>query len=483
MKRFLALLLFALSLVRGHAQNYHGIQGSSYAGSLGIDNNPASIVNTPSPWDINIFSFQVKYATNALNVVNYSLISSPADSKYRVKTGDFSRFGTMNLNLHLFNARFALKRKQSIAFGMNFKTYSEIRASRYNITDTINGINDFLLDNQRNPYMHARVRSSSWIEIFATYSRTLMETSSGRLNGGVTLKAMRGVSGAFMNFRNASFSRVAVPGASRPEFRIQSASLGYAYSANFDKWSNRRGAGENISDLLISSEGGLSMDLGLEYLFKDQQISSFNDDDDYYDYNWKVGFALLDLGKNNYKPGRQSRLINDPDIGVSALAAERKFRRIKNFQSLNDSLATVVDGISSLSGVFSMTNPARMVVNVDHWIGSNWYVNGELSVNLSAVPGIDKLHVSEMNLLTVTPRWETKKYGLFLPMLYNTEGQFWIGGGFKAGPIIGGVHNLGNIFSKNKMQNGGGYLAIVIRPSSLTKGARDRRNDCPTINK
>lgn len=482
MKRAFVLLLFACICVKGLSQNYHAMQGSSYAGSLGVDNNPASIVNTPSPWDINLFSFQLKYATNAVTVLNYSLLGSPAESKYRINSGDYSRFGTMNFNLHLVNARIALKRKQAVAFGINLKTYSEVRASRYNITDTIKGINDFLIANQNNPYMHARVRSSSWIEIFGTYSRTLKETYAGRLNGGITLKAMRGVSGAFMDFRNASFRR-AVSNTNRPEFRIQSASLAYGYSANYDKWTKERSGMQNFKDMLVSSEGGLSADLGLEYLVKEQGISSSTDDDNYYDYNWKIGFSLLDLGKNNFKPGRESRTINDPDIGINALAFEQKFRKIPNFKALNDTLATVIDGINRLPGIFSVTNPARMVLNVDHWMGGNFYMNGELSVNLSAVPGIDKLHVSEMNFLTLTPRWETRRYGLYLPMAYNTEKKFWMGAGFKIGPVIGGIHNLGNVFSKNKMQNGGGYLAIIIKPSSITRGARDGRNDCPPINK
>ena len=42
------------------SQNYYGIQGSSYAGSIGIGNNPATMVNTPFTLDIDVFSFQTK---------------------------------------------------------------------------------------------------------------------------------------------------------------------------------------------------------------------------------------------------------------------------------------------------------------------------------------------------------------------------------------------------------------------------------------
>ncbi len=54
---FSFLFGFAFSTI-GRAQNYHAMEGSPFAGSLGVANNPASIVNTPYPWDVTLFSFQ-----------------------------------------------------------------------------------------------------------------------------------------------------------------------------------------------------------------------------------------------------------------------------------------------------------------------------------------------------------------------------------------------------------------------------------------
>jgi hypothetical protein len=68
--------------------------------------------------------------------------------------------------------------------------------------------------------------------------------------------------------------------------------------------------------------------------------------------------------------------------------------------------------------------------------------------------------------------------------------QFWIGGAFKAGPLLLGIHNLANVFLKNSTQNGGFYLAITLRPgSSHDKSSGDddqklsrrerKKLDCP----
>lgn len=50
----------------GYSQNYHAVEGTPDAGSMGVANNPASILSTPYPWDVTIFSVQVKNTTNAL---------------------------------------------------------------------------------------------------------------------------------------------------------------------------------------------------------------------------------------------------------------------------------------------------------------------------------------------------------------------------------------------------------------------------------
>ena len=80
--------------------------------------------------------------------------------------------------------------------------------------------------------------------------------------------------------------------------------------------------------------------------------------------------------------------------------------------------------------------------------------------------------------------------GVYLPILFNTKQQLWVGGAFKAGPVLLGTHNLANIFSKNKVQTGGLYLAFTVRPGKKydrqahypkDKGSarEQRRLECP----
>ena len=45
--RYLVLLMLIFIPFFGSSQNYQAVHGSSYAGSLGVTNNPASIVHVP----------------------------------------------------------------------------------------------------------------------------------------------------------------------------------------------------------------------------------------------------------------------------------------------------------------------------------------------------------------------------------------------------------------------------------------------------
>jgi hypothetical protein len=471
--------LSLLVTVTVNAQDYHAIQGSSYAGALGVHNNPAAIVNTPFSWDVVLFGAQLKSNTNTFSIHNYSYLSSPVNSLYHIDNGLYGRKSNINFNLNLLNARIALNRKSSIAFGANIRSYTNLQTSEYNYSDTSHGAADFLKINQGIPSVNGKLLSSSWLEGYISYARTLSDNEFGRLNAGITVKVSRGISGAYANIDNVNFSQTTQN--NTPVYSISSANILYGYSATYDHWQNSNSTSQNIKQLVNNAEGGVSFDAGIEYLIKAQGTTSFNDgEEDYFDYDWKIGLSLLDIGGSQYKYGTQSRIINGIKTNISGLTLDKTFdSTVNSVTRFNDSLATLVN-IDQVSGKFTVLNPMRLVVNVDHYLTGNFYINAELSVNIP-LTAIKKgyLQVKGINLLTVTPRWERKRYGFYLPVQYNNQNQFWVGAAVKAGPLLLGVHNLANLFGKTSTQNGGGYIALILRAPKGVKGKSDKRLDCP----
>lgn len=479
MKQLLLAVLLPLMTVTGTmAQNYHAIQGSSYAGALGVHNNPASIVNTPFKWDLVLFGAQLKSSTNAFTIYDYSLLSSPANSLLYINKGQYGRKANLNFNVNLLNTRIALNRKSSFAFGANIRGYSNLKTSNYNFIDTLHNVSNFLQINPGINAVNAKVLSSSWVEGYLSYARTLSDNEFGRLNAGLTVRVGRGISGGYARINNLSYSSTQVN--NRTIYNVNTADFDYGYSSNYDRVQSSNSSSQNTNNFIAYTEGGASFDAGIEYLVKPQGTSSFNDDNDYYDYDWKLGISLLDIGGQQYKYGTQSRVIYSVKTNVTGTTLDNKFdSTIGTLKQFNDSLGTIING-NQLGGKFTVLNPMRLVVNADHYLTGNFYINGELSFNIP-LSSVNKRYqqVKEINLLTVTPRWETKRWGIYLPLQYNTQNQFWVGGAFKAGPLLLGIHNWANIFSKSSMQNGGGYIALILRAPKGSEGKSDKRLDCP----
>jgi hypothetical protein len=478
-KRIYFIGFTVCSFLAMKGQNYHAIQGSYYAGGLGVHNNPSSIVNTPYKWDLTLFGTQLKSSNNFIRIEKYSLLSNPANSEYFFRNGNYAREAKLNLNLNLLNACFAINRKSALAFGINFRSHTSVKTSPYNFIDTLNRVADFFKINTPTATYEGDMLSSSWLEVYGSYGRTVLDNEKGRLNAGITIKAGYSVAGAFVRFRNGQYQRINNSG--ETDYFIKSAAVNYGYSSNFDRWEGQQTIQKNINTLIGASQSGASIDLGLEYLVKTQEITSVDDDESYNDYKWKIGLAVLDMGFQRYSFGVRSRAISAvfPNVASDSLLDIKFSGSVNSLERLNDTLATLGTLGGNGTRQFNVLNPVRMVLNVDRYITGNFFINAELSFNLGSLAPKQYYTTEELNLLTVVPRWETRKYGVYLPLSYNTRQQFWVGGAFKAGPLLFGVHNLANIFSTKKIQNGGGYIAITFRSPQGGSDRKDNRLNCP----
>jgi hypothetical protein len=220
------------------------------------------------------------------------------------------------------------------------------------------------------------------------------------------------------------------------------------------------------------------MDLGIEYMVRSEAVTSVYDEEMPNDYEWKIGFSLLDIGMSSYTYSSNSRAVSSLKTDVTSLRLQETFSRIGGIAEFNDSLASIVDNSSGLPGMFRIMNPARAVINIDRYLSGNMYLNGELSINLA--PEMKNTYaLKQSKFLTITPRWESRKLGFFMPVQVNRHGNFWIGGAIRAGALLVGTHNLLNMFSKNKYLGSGAYIALTIRPFQMNEGSRNRQYDCP----
>jgi hypothetical protein len=469
--RLTLIWICVLSTGITYAQNYNAIHGSDYSGGLGVYNNPSSILNSPYNWDLTVIGFQYQTASNVIKGPNFPFNLLP-NATFYVANGNFKRYADITADLHLLNGRIRLSDNSAIAFGLNVRQNTQGKTTSVNYTDSVKGPRSFLFLNEQNRKIELDVAHGAWFELYGSYARTIWDQETSRLNSGISFKLLRGMSGAFATAKNVGV--VSEQNNDQTIYKIVNGDVKYGFSSNY-------GDGESISagDFFSNGKIGFAVDLGAEYIIKSQAVTTAFDDESN-EYDWKIGFSLLDLGWTTYEYSSESRRASSLNDDVSSLMLQEKFSSTTGIPSFNDSVATIVNNFAPLTGDFKVMNPARAVINIDKYLSGNFYLNGELSVNLA--PGGAKSYVlKESKFLTVTPRWETRKLGFFAPVQVNRHGNFWIGGAVKAGCLLIGTHNLLNVFSKNKFLGSGAYIALTIRPfESHSRNLRDRQYECPT---
>ena len=477
LKLSLTLFVLIFCVMHSFGQQYQAVHGSNYAGSLGVMNNPASALSSPLPWDITLFGLQLKNSTNFFYIEKYNPTGKDPQLAAWIQNGEYKRRLNTQFNMNLLNARFRTSNRSAFSFGMNLRSASLGGSSTYNFIDTILEPNSFLKVNMQNQPLDAFVRSSNWAEAYGSLALNLADKKHFIWNAGVTIKANMGLAGIHASITNGQFKEYI-----RPVFNVYEVTavdLNYGYSANLDFWDPAASTKSNLKRYSDQSRRGGSIDLGMEWIIKDQQNIELFNNRSQYNYTWKLGISLLDLGYAKYTYGVESVKTSGVKPNINGIALARKFdSTITGLDVLNDSIQTAVGQFNRLTGDFKMSHPTRLVFNVDRQITDLIFINAELSIPIKAQSADTYFQTQDLNLLTITPRRETQKYGFYLPLSITREGSFWIGAAVKAGPVLFGFHRV-PIGTKTSYQNGGAYLAYTISPSEKLRKPKGKVIKCP----
>jgi len=476
-KRISILVVLAFCLNPSFGQQYQAVHGSNFAGSLGIMNNPASALSSPLPWDITLLGLQLKNSTNFFYIEKYDPSGKDPQLAAWIQNGEYKRRLNTQFNMNLLNTRIRTSNRSAISFGMNIRSASLGGSSTYNFIDTILLPNTFLKVNMNNQPLDAFLRSSTWAEAYGSLALNLADKKHFIWNAGATIKSNMGLAGIHASITNGQFKEYVRP--VNNLYEVTTAELNHGYSANLDFWDPAASTKSNLKRYRSQSIGGTSLDLGMEWIIKDQRNIELFNNKSQYSYTWKFGLSMLDLGYAHYKYGLESVKTSGVKPNINGIVLARKFdSTITGLDVLNDSIQTAVGQFNTLAGEFRMSHPTRIVFNVDRQITDLIYINAELSIPIQALPEAKYMQTKDLNLLTITPRRETQKYGVYLPLSITRDGSFWIGAAVKAGPVLFGFHRV-PIGTKTSYQNGGAYLAYTISPSEKLRKPKAKIIECP----
>lgn len=462
MKRvFFYLLLMYISFF-AKSQTYHALMGSKYAGSLGMYQNPASTLSSADSTDFALSSFYFNTHTNFIDFGYAPLLGKNPLITLQPSLGDARRIFTTNLNLNLFSFKHKVNGKTAIGAGMNIRSFINANSSQYNMPTAPIYVIDLLQQNSHILPFYFVATSANWLEYVGNISHNLIDNRKYLINIGSNLRINRGLASLFGAVGNFQYRNINKQGLDAIE--ITNIDLLYGGSSTFTAWDNALGFKENYRNFKGEMKSGASIDVGAEILIKKNKESDWFYEGFDYNYSWKIGLSLVDLGYSQYKFLPESA----QSVGIKqTITAEMFLDKLldpdSSLADFSDYISSVADNFVQLKGNFKMHHPTRLNLNIDHKITPFFYTNVFISLPVSFSNRNSPFQLKEIPLLCMTPRIEYRNIGIYIPVSYNTKTTVHVGAAIRAGPLMLGLNNL-KIFNNNKdFQNGGGYISFLFR--------------------
>ena len=413
---FFSILTFTVPVF---AQTHHALTGSRYAGSLGMYQNPASTLSSADTTDFSLANVHFNTYTNYINFGYAPLLSKNPETILKPSIGDYARELNTNFNLNVLSFKHKLNEKTAIGFGINLRSLINIYTSHYNLDDSINDIIYILEQNSKSLPFYGSAATSNWLEYVANISHNIIDNRKYLINLGANIRMNRGLAGVVGSLGNFQYKKYNYRGVEA--YEITSADFMYGISSTFASWDNTLTFKENFRSLRSQIKTGASMDLGTEILIKDDKGADWFYEGLDYDYRWKIGLSLVDLGFAKYEYFSESAISSGMKQNITPeILVDKFFGSVSSLADFNDSIATVVEKFEHLKGNFNIYHPTRFNINIDHKINSFVFINAALSLPVSLVSS-SHYAMRDIAYLNVTPRIENRNLGFYLPISYNPK--------------------------------------------------------------
>lgn len=470
MKKFFLLsasvILFANKV---KAQDNFALSTGNYAGISGLGLNPASIVDSRYKFDLNIFGFSNYYTNNFLLLrrdafLSGNLFNNKYDSYEALRSdllavndpGSKERVYARLTNRIQMPLSFMLTtgRKSAIAFSINNRTnvmadnfdrdFTQLAYDRFRNTDLYN--RDFNMNG-------ASLGLLNWMDIGFTYGRVLLDRDKHFLKGAVTAKYLMGAASGYMKADNLTLRF-----ADSSRISAQSPLVRYGHSSHIDQDILKA----TDFNWLNSISGAAGMDIGLVYEYrgkidKFKYISPEFDVKDRRDknkYAFRLSTSVVDIGRFRFNKGgyNSNFSANFNNFDVSGLA-------IRSVQNLDTALASQVNYLSDVSS-YTVALPTALNLQADVHLVKGFYVNASTYQPFNIMKADQRMAVTAA--YAITPRFETRFFGVYVPVTYNNLDKVNVGATLRVGPLYVGSANLGTLAFNEKTRTANVHAGLRI---------------------
>ncbi len=423
-------------------QDLAGYRTGNYTGVNGVFSNPANIANSRYRWDVNLLGINASVGNNQAQFKLGDLGKTfdgdkLTDQLFGANAGKTS--GLVNVAIHLPAVMISVGPKMAFAFTSRARVLGNVTDMDGKLVDQIRNINETSdLPYTVNSNGNMRVNVSGWMEYGLSFAREAYVLGPHYFKAGGTIKYLSGIGN--MNVHLSNFKGTIDKDIIRQDGYLTntSAKVGLASSgvnvSNFD-----------ASQLTETSGHGIGLDLGVVYEYRPAESKG---------YLFKVGVSVLDIGRLKFTKD----MTKSAGYNLNIPATDRFYLSQLNGVSLDDYKTTLdqypqyfaPDATNSETS-YKVSLPTTMQINVDYHLQDHFYVNA--NVQLAMTKGSTKpFNGQYYSGFTLTPRYEGRKFGFYLPLSYNGLTKFNAGTSFRAGPLYVGSGSVLTALMGNSKQ-------------------------------
>ncbi len=496
-RKLLSAIIALIGFNQLEAQDFVGFNQSNYAGVTGIYQQPASIVDGRMKFDMTLIGFNLGAFNNYIGVdraafkktnVQYDAFNDPNFQDNYLKARNNGRDKNMAVNSRIVGPSFMvnLNRKNAIAISTGVRNYVNIDGvSQELATLAFNQFKYPSLWVQNLQNKNLSIQEMSWAEYGLTYAHVFKDDNEHYFKAGVTAKLLQGIQSAYMFVDNLDYNFQTSDTVS-----IFNTDVKYGHSSNFNFEQVSFGGQNSGTKIFDYSQSfpGFGMDFGVVYEWRPSYMKYKYDMDGEKDlwrkdknkYKLKVGLSVTDIGAIKFKKGGVANDFN-ANVGLWNL----KPISPQTIGELDDTLASRFGGTSGAS-TYRMNLPTAISLQVDYQIWKDIYVNLTPYLAFQFKKNDTKVH--DYSSVAITPRWDHKWFGVFIPVQYNFLDGFRTGAAVRLGPIIVGTSNILPLVGGQKNIYGADAYALLKIPIPYGKpkdkdkdGISNKRDACKEV--
>lgn len=511
MRKIVCVLTLSLFAANLNAQDFLGLNQSNYAGISSIYQNPANIANGRDKFDMNLVGFSGGFYNNYLSL-DVRALETPWTGKNAFTPFNDPNFKDKYLQEHydnniknaFLNTRIMgpsfmlnLDHKNAIGFAISERNYMNVDGVTPQFARLLYyGLKGSQVQSLLNSQMQDQnlsVQEMSWMEYGLTFAHVFTENSKHFFKGGITLNILQGIQSSYVYIKDFNY-----------KFTTDSTAAFFNSNVNYGHSSNLSLAGVGANSGGITSQPGakildfsqsypgMGFSLGMVYEYRpDFEKYEYDMDGehklwrkDLNKYKYKLGLTLSDVGYIRFKKGGISNDFNAET--ASLLNGLWNFKHVspKSLGGLDSTLkSTFAQNASPAS--YTMYLPTVVSLQFDYNLNHNFYLNVTPTYAFQFKNSPTKVH--DYSSIIVTPRWDHKWFGIFVPIQYHFLDGFRAGAAVRIGPLAFGTTNITPIFGGKYMSGADAYVMLKLfipysKPKDKDKdGISNKKDKCPTV--